>query len=241
MSLRDLLVCLSLAMPIASYGGPMACQLPALGKNVKSGSSLPGDQREAAYRSFVDRVMDLADKRDMNAVKSCCATAGMRSITAPPCSLAKYTAGEKQDAKSFVSEVPLRKNAIDWLWRWDALIQRTGGAPRYPDGFAAAYLDQLFALTDKQPLALKRIFTIYRYADGEYAEYIADKLVTLMEHEPDLVLSRWPDVSANQRLVQRALDLDADRRRDLQTVYRRACDRPGAPASCREVMKLLGG
>jgi hypothetical protein len=221
-----------------AYAGSAACRVPATIEHAHADAGpVAKNDEDRQLRNFFDRIDQLAAHHDAEQVRKCCASAGTPRATAPVCSFGAYVASGSK-AESLLSAAPKGKDQVEWLWHWDAVVQRTGGS-RFADGFAAAYVDALLDTTDKAPgEALDRLFEIYRYADGEYAEYIGDRLVKLFEARPDAVLAGWSSVKRNRQLVERALDLYPERRNAVASVYQRHCSAGRGPP-CGEALDVF--
>jgi hypothetical protein len=188
-------------------------------------------------REFFDEINKLALQHDAQEIKACCASAAMPAATTSICSFAAYIASGKKP-RVLLESAPHGKEQVQWLWRWDAAVQRTGPSD-FPDGFAGAYVDALFHAADSAPSdGFRRIFGLYQHADGEYAEYIADRLVKLFEARPRTVLAGWPVVKKNEHLVERALELYPERQSAIASVYRKQCVQDRRK-SCAEALKVF--
>lgn len=218
----------------SSHADPTGCHLPQVARDSAAQLPLSAD---GELRAFFDRVNDISTRRDPGQVKKCCASANAPVATAAVCSFATFVASGKKP-EVLLKGTPFGKAEVQWLWRWDEVVQRTGGGT-FQDGFAAAYIDALFGTIDKTPTAaFEKLFALYRYADGEYAQYFADRLVTVIENQPKTVLGAWSGVGKHGALVERAIELYPEHRNTIANAYRQACANDSGQV-CAEAMRLF--
>lgn len=189
---------------------------------------------EKAYRDYFAVLLTLAEKNDLPGLEKCCTTAAQPVVTRSVCSLLTYIGGKKENPKRFLSDTPQNGDEVKWLWKWDALLLRQPSqkiTTQFPGGIAAFYIDQLYLLIDAEPaMALDRLLKIDRYADGEYGQYIADKLLVLFKGRPQLVVAHWLQIQPYRSSVKRMAELYADELPQLRDKFGKIC----ATASLKE-------
>jgi hypothetical protein len=130
----------------------------------------------------------------------------------------------------------LTGDQAEWIWRWDTVVGKTGGATEFPNGFASTLLASIDRNVRRDPKWLATLFAIYRYADGLYAQEVAERLVDLLKSKPSVFTSQCSTVTQNQELIHRAVELYPEAKPALQKTYRA---RSGA-AQCAALYEALG-
>ncbi len=228
---------LGLLLSGAACADQSACSLPTTSPSADKGAM------EKAYRDYFGTLLALAEKNDLPGLEKCCASAAQPVVTRSVCSLLTYIGGKNGDPKRFLSDTPQESDEVKWLWKWDALLLRQPGqkiTARFPSGIAAFYIDQLYLLIDTEPaMALDRLLKIDRYADGEYGQYIADKLLALFKGRPQLVVAHWPQIRPYKSSVTRMAELYPDEIPQLRKQLGAICTPVTAKESCTEILDIL--
>ena len=198
---------------------------------------------EKAHRDYFATLLTLAEKNDLPGLEKCCASAAQPVVARPVCSLLTYIGGKKQNPKRFLSDTPQKRVEVNWLWRWDALLLRLPSqkiTTQFPSGIAASYIDQLYLLIDAEPaVALDRLLKIDHYADGEYGQYIADKLLALFTERPQLVVAHWLQIRPYKSSIKRMAELYADELPQLRGLFGAICKGATTKESCTEILDIL--
>jgi len=176
---------------------PSSCQLP-----LGSGG---GAESVPAMRSFFDRVVS------PSGAARCC----KKTVDVHLWSICLFTNG----ASSQQLSATVRRQEIDWIWRWDGIVQKTGGRGDLPNGFASALIDSIVHRISREPKALAMLLEIFRHSDGMYAQEIAEHLIQKLRSEPHTFIAQCTIVGRNLDLIERAVALYPELRPELRKTY----------------------
>lgn len=195
---------------------------------------------DAKYVAKFEELQSLLAQKNVHALKQSCS--GADHAVQLACSLLIYLGEHKQDAKSFVSHSPHTKEQAEWLWRWDAILLRhladkTQGL--FPSGFAGRYIDEIALLVNFGEPALDELLTLDGYADGVYAEYIADKLILILRDQPEIVYNNWLNIRSHATSLQGALELYPEDTPFVKRSFDRLCAQDRRAPKCKEIENLF--
>ncbi len=150
------------------------------------------DQR---YQLLFSILCKAAGDGDSDQVASCCRQVGHDQAADEVCSLSYYLATERADSESFIASFPGTPEQIAVLWNLEDITYGPKGSMVTdcgPSGLVDLYVDELFHLvTLGNRQALLKFVNLSHYAEGVFAEGLADRMKRLFVEKPRLVLKDW--------------------------------------------------
>ncbi len=187
------------------------------------------------YSRFVSAVADSAYRGDKAEVTALCARSGDDPIGLLTCRLANYIIGERKQKDQFVEQFPTRGKHLRALWMLDRIPSGESGRPILfePDGPTDLYITELYDIVETgDSRALGAFMRVYCAADGEYAEFMQDKMERLLREHTEVALRNWIQLKKCSAFLGNLREmLPADRKREILTksqqycaTYRAACE-----------------
>lgn len=194
------------------------------------------------YISGFMKFEGLLAQKNIKALKTECSSCKPEYNTI--CTLLLYLAQDKKLAQLFLSKTPKTKEGVNWLWQWDAMIARKSDGKTdkfFSSGFAARYIDEIYLLVEEFPeIALERLLLLYQYANGEYAEYLDDKLQLLFKDDPDLLFLQWQKINKFKKNLKVIIDgIDPKEILPLKNSVDNLCHNEQKSQRCKEIRKLF--
>lgn len=229
-------VCLDIGMAAAADLSSQ-CSAPEPVRDARSEQW--NDSGQTQYRDYFKALLQLAQRHRGRQLGSCC------NLLQPPgaqvvCPLLSVLAGKRGGQTATPSSALTREQA-EWLWRWDALLLRHPDplvSASFPSGVAAHYIDQLSVRAETSGEALAKLLVLHGYADGQYSEYISDKLMKIFRRSPKFIAANWPILREHRKSIEQMLQLYPDEVADLRVKFKRACKSP-ARLDCSELLAML--
>jgi hypothetical protein len=247
------------ATPATSAG---ACKLPAglylrwesleHQYSADVGSDYAGHRQEAdrivseqkalaqTYHRVFSTVCQASRAGNLHAVTECCAATDDDPAARLMCNLAYYVGDRRKNPARFVRNFPESLTEIGTLWELDNMFAPGRDVPPEcgPDGPAPYYVDELFRLVLQGNVpALERFVDLSRYADGSYADDLADQMKKLLVQKPDFVLAQWPTVRQFYGIKQIGIEFSDTERREAEQEYRDRC--ASKSQACTEVKEAI--
>jgi hypothetical protein len=186
-----------------------------------------GEQREALYQRYCNNIPDV--------------TGEVYYV----CTYLRYR--KTRDGMAFAESIPTDPSKLEAIWNVDEetakQVEQTPQAFEFlTDGsFSFTFVDSIVEVVRSgNATALDRLFCINESSDGEFAEYVADKILDVFETQPEFILTHWDIVARHEKKIGfESTDIE-DKRGALQSKYARLCKRRDAPQpACRGVGTLL--
>ena len=160
------------------------------------------------------------------------------------CNLFLYLSEGYGAQKRFVTGAPRTALEVQWLMRWDRLLfqrEEEKALKLFPAGFAARYIDEIVASVNVVPTnALDRLFWIYRYSDGHYAEYVREKLEVVFRDHPRLLYEQWGTVRNHRTaLTGISYSINFENPANAKRLVTEACGADTNGDICREIRETF--
>ncbi|MCI0560451.1 MAG: hypothetical protein MN733_18345 [Nitrososphaera sp.] len=97
----------------------------------------------------------------------------------------------------------------------------------------------LALLINSGEAALDGLLTLDGYADGVYAEYIADKLILILREQPEVVYNNWRNIRGHAASLQGALELYPEDMPFVKRSFDRLCAQDRTVRKCKEIQNLF--
>lgn len=198
---------------------------------------------EKKYVAGFEKFQDLLGAGKREVLKRECAK--KTSEWRIPCGLLMYLSEERRNPLMLLGTLPQRRGDAAWIWRWDVMLIRGGGRAKdlFPSGFAVRLVDEVANLVGDHPeVVLDGLLQLYGFADGEYAEYLADKLFAIIGEYPEHVYRNWTTVSRHREAVNSiARVYYADELALVRDKYVALCRHKEKDEPCQEILHMLAG
>src|SRR5208282_3652415 len=195
------------------------------------------------YHPLFSRLCQAASAGKLDVVTECCATASDDPAGRLMCNLEYYIGDGRRDPARFLQGFPETRSDIGTLWNLDSMMvsstpQREITPECGPSGPVDSYLNELFSLIARGNIqALNRFVHLSHYADGEYAEYLADQMKNLLIQEPDFVLAQWPTIRQFRDIEEIGSEFSDSERSESEQKYRDRCATESR--ACKEVQQAI--
>src|SRR3984893_19596539 len=102
--------------------------------------------------------------------------------------------------------------------------RHNGSASQCLMGLVAALSDEVFALTKADnPTAIDRYLYLFAGADGEMADFMQGRLISLFREHPEIVLQRWPIFRRYDRLQSLRESVSPEESRQIALGFAKIC------------------
>jgi hypothetical protein len=206
-------------------------------------------QREAIdqnYRTTIHNIFFDHEKKEYTLLKKCCDNTIKDKYIFYVCKLITYY--RDRNINSLLNDIPVDKEGLVDLWNIDTIIFSDKDYYNKPHpqlfdkaSFVVLFLDSIYQLATKGNIkAIDRFLTISSFADGEYGEYAAEKILDLFEKYPNVIIKNWVVVRKHKPTINfETTDYDKKATAIIQK-YKYLCNSAQTDSSiCKEIIDFL--
>lgn len=197
------------------------------------------------YRAVILNVLFKYEAKDYAVVRRTCSAVRCDPHLFFVCKLLDYkTSGNSQE---FLKDLPTDRKDVKDLFKLDPIIFKYPFYENQPhpeiferESFVEIFLRAIYELTAKgDPLAIDKFLNIFRYAEGDYGEYMDERLLRLFAEHPYVVLKNWKQIREYQSIINFATTSYSDQANNIISRYEDICTGTDYPDRCEEVIEFL--
>ncbi len=147
-----------------------------------------------------------------------------------------------------LNEMPVTKYGLADFWEIDSIILSDSNYFSKPhpkifdkNSFVFTFLDAVYQLAVKNnAIAVDKYFAIKEFADGEFGEYMEDRILNLFEGNPEIIIKNWSIVKKYKSTIGFETTDYQSRADTIIQNYQSVCEKHTVDSAiCKEIIEFL--
>lgn len=197
------------------------------------------------YRKMIYDMFYEADKGGNKLINECCNLTKEDRYLFFVCKLITYN--RFKNAELFIRDLPSSRTDFHPLWEIDGI---TAGPFGYPTphpalfdkaSFVNIFIDTVYQLAaNDYATAIDKFLQLNKYADGEYGEYMASKMLNFFENYPTVVIKNWEIIKKDSSTINFASTDYKIKINSIVNNYQNPCKKLAVDSLiCNEIIDFL--